>query len=907
MAFLRNLTRGLRGLFRKESVEHELDEELREFLDNSVAEKIRAGMSREQACRTAKMELGGMEAVKEKVRAATWESWIGALWSDVRFAFRLLRFNPIFAITAILSLALGIGANTAIFQLIDAVRLRTLPVHNPQEIARVKIEGRHGAAGTFSSRYPDLTYALWEQIRNQQEGFSNVFAWAPAQFNISPGGEVHNVQGLWVSGEFFSTLGVEPALGRLLSPEDDRAGCGSAGAVISDSFWHREYGGERAVLGQNLVVNRHPIPIIGVTPADFYGVEVGRYFDIALPVCAESLITGENSQLQSRIGWWLSVMGRLKPGWSVERAGAQLRAISPGIFEAAVPAEFNPEGAKHFLDYKLGAFPGDSGISDLRASYEKPLWLLLGLAGLVLLIAASNLGNLMLARASTREKEMAMRMALGAGRARLIRQLLAESLLLAGIGAVLGTVLARSLSQVLMASMSTENDPLFMNLGTDWRVLGFTAALAVLTCVLFGLAPALRATSIAPGLALKDSAGGPSKGPTRFALRRVLVVSQIALSLTLLVGALLFAQSMNNLAKVDAGFQRDGILLTDIDYTTLKLPNEGRRQFANELLKHVRGIAGVQAAAIAEIVPLSGNGIIHDIFMGDSGAPEGEAPVATFNRVSPDYFRAMRTAFLAGRDFDERDRAGSPNVAIVSESFVKQFVKEGNPIGTRFRVRRMNQTSAPFEIVGVVKDTKYGDLREEFQPLVYTAIAQYDRPDADAQLLIRSDLSLYGLISSVKSVASEANPNLDVSFVPFHKMIEDGLLRDRLMARLSGFFGMLAVLLAVIGLYGVISYMVASRRTEIGIRMALGAGQPNIVWLVLREASLLLAIGLSIGTALALAMGRTATAMLFGLKPTDAGTFVTALAVLSIVAVGAAFLPAFRAASINPMACLRNE
>jgi predicted permease len=600
-------------------------------------------------------------------------------------------------------------------------------------------------------------------------------------------------------------------------------------------------------------------------------------------------------------------MGRLKPGWSVERAGAQLRAISPGIFEAAVPAEFNPEGAKRFLDYKLGAFPGDSGISDLRASYEKPLWLLLGLAGLVLLIAASNLGNLMLARASTREKEMAMRMAVGAGRARLIRQLLAESLLLAGIGAVVGTVLARSLSQVLMASMSTENDPLFMNLGTDWRVLGFTAALAVLTCVLFGLAPALRATRVAPGLALKESAGGLSKGRTRFGLRRVLVVSQIALSLTLLVGALLFARSMNNLAKVDAGFQRDGILATDIDYTTLKLPNEGRRQFANELLKHVRGVAGVQAAAIAEIVPLSGNGIAHDIFMGDSGAPEGEAPVATFNRVSPDYFRAMRTAFLAGRDFDERDAAGSPNVAIVSESFVKQFVKEGNAIGTRFRVRRMNQTSAPFEIVGVVKDTKYGDLREEFQPLVYTAIAQYDHPDADAQILIRSDLSLYGLISSVKSVASEANPNLDVSFVPFHKMIEDGLLRDRLMARLSGFFGMLAVLLAVIGLYGVISYMVASRRTEIGIRMALGAGQPNIVWLVLREASLLLAIGLSIGTALALAMGRTATAMLFGLKPTDAGTFVTALAVLSIVAVAAALLPAFRAASINPMACLRNE
>ena len=429
MAFLRNVTRGFRSLFQKESVERELDEELREFVDANAAEKMRTGMSREQAYREAKMELGGMEAVKENVREATWESWIETLVSDLRFGFRLLRFNPIFAITAILSLALGIGANTAIFQLIDAVRLRTLPVRNPQEIVRIAIDGRHGASGSFSSRYPDLTYALWEQVRNKQEGFSSLFAWSPAQFNISPGGEVHNVQGLWVSGEFFSTLGIEPELGRLLTPEDDRAGCGSTGAVISNSFWHREYGGEQSVLGQNLVVNAQPIPIIGVTPADFYGVEVGRYFDVALPVCAEPLVNGENSQLQSRIGWWLAAMGRLKPGRSVGRAGAQLRAISPGIFEATLPAEFNPQNAKTFLQFKLGAFPADSGVSDLRASYEKPLWLLLGLAGLVLLIAAANLGNLMLARASAREKEMAMRMAVGAGRARLVRQLLAESLL----------------------------------------------------------------------------------------------------------------------------------------------------------------------------------------------------------------------------------------------------------------------------------------------------------------------------------------------------------------------------------------------------------------------------------------------------------------------------------------------
>jgi putative ABC transport system permease protein len=907
MAFFRNLSGGMRSLFRKERVEQELDEELREFADRNAGEKIRSGMNREQAFRQARMEMGGLEGVKENVREATWESWIATLWSDLRFGFRLLCFNPVFAITAILSLALGIGANTAIFQLLDAVRLRTLPVDKPQEIARVAIDHRNGASGDFTSRYSDLTYAMWEQIRTQQEGFSSMFAWGPTQFNIAPGGEVHNVQGLWVSGEFFTTLGVQPVAGRLISPQDDHSGCGTSGAVISYSFWQREYGGQRSVIGQKLSVNRHPFPILGVTPADFYGVEVGRYFDIALPTCAEPVISGENSQLQSRIGWWLSVMGRLKPGWSVGRAAAQLRAISPGVFEAALPASLNPERAKHFLNYKLGAFPADSGISDLRGSYEKPLWLLLGLAGLVLLIAAANLGNLMLSRASVREKEMAMRMAVGAGRARLIRQLLVESLLLAAIGALVGAVLARSLSQVLVVSMSTENDPLFMDLGTDWRVWGFTAALAVLTCVLFGLAPALRATSVEPGFALKESAGALGKGHSRFSLRRVLVVSQIALSLTLLIGALLFARSMNNLARVDAGFQRDGILVTDIDFTSLNLPNQRRLPFAEELLERVRGIAGVEAAAMAEIVPLSGNGINHDILTGNSGEPEGEAPVAAFNRVSPEYFRAMGTPFLAGRDFDQRDTATAPNVAIVSEAFLRKFVKEEHPLGARFRVHTLNKTSTPYEIVGVVKDTKYGDLREDFQPVVYTAMAQYDHPDSDAQMVIRSSTSLRELISAVKGAANQANSNLDVSFLPLHKMIEDGLLRDRLMARLSGFFGALAVLLAVVGLYGVISYLVASRRAEIGIRMALGAGKQNILWLVLREASLLLATGLTTGAALALAMARTVTSMLFGLQPTDATTFLMALALLSLVAVGAACLPALRAASVNPMSCLRNE
>jgi predicted permease len=906
MSLLRNLAGGLRGLFRKQQAEHEMDEELRAYLDAAVLEKMRRGMTRGDAVRAARIEMGGAESVKEQVRAVSWETVVETLWQDLRFAVRLLRFNPAFAAAAILSLALGIGANTAIFQLLDAVRLRTLPVKHPEQMVKIIIDHRNGASGSFTSRYPDLTYPQWEQIRAQQQAFSSVLAWGPNLFNISPGGEVHSVQGLWVSGEFFETLGVAPALGRLLTPADDRSNCNSAGAVISYSFWKHEYAGDNSVIGRALTINRHPFEIIGVTPPDFYGVEVGRYFDVALPLCAEPTVVGEESQLRHADGWWLAAMGRLKPGWTVDRAAAQLRSISPGIFETTVPSSFNTEQAKHYLGYKLGAFPGDSGSSELRKNFENPLWFLLGLAALVLLIASANLANLMLARASAREKEMGMRMAVGASRGRLIRQLLAESCLMAGIGAVLGAALAHSLSQVLIVSLSTQNDPLFVELGTDWRVLGFTAALAGLTCILFGLVPALRATSVAPGVILKGSGRGVTHGRSRFGLRRILVVSQIALSLMLLVGALLFARSLNNLASVDAGFRQDGILVTDIDFTTLDLSNERRLAFSNELLSRVRAVPGVDAAAVAEIVPLSGNGENHDLLFGSMDQP-GERPGTSFNRISPGFFQTLQTPFLAGRDFDTHDVAGSPYVAIVNEEFARKFAKGNNPVGMTFRIGRLKVITPPYEIIGLVKDTKYFELREQAQPIVYICAAQYDHPDTDAQILIRSNASLASLLSAVKSTANQVHPGLDIIFFPFRKMIQDGMLRDRLMAALSAFFGALAVVLAAIGLYGVISYLVERRRNEIGIRMALGAGQKRIIRLVLRETGLLLLIGLAAGAALALATARTASSMLFGLKPTDVLTYLLAVFILTLVAALASLLPAWRASRLDPMAALRNE
>jgi putative ABC transport system permease protein len=904
--FIKRLLAGFANLLFKQRAERELDDELRDFFEHSSGDKLRSGVNPGEARRQARLEMGGFESVKEAVRSASWESHIESLFGDLRYGLRLLRLNPVFACAAITSLALGIGANSAVFELVDAVRLRTLPVKNPQELVRVTIDHRHSASGTFSTRYADLTYAMWQEIRARQRGLSKIFAWAPNTLDVSRGGEARYIQGLYVSGEFFETLGVRAAAGRLIGASDDQMPCTSAGAVLSYAFWQREYGGDPKTVGGKISVKSHSLPIIGVSEAGFYGVEVGHSYDIALPLCADAIINSGNSyaegRLENRSAWWLSVMGRLKPGWTVQRVSNELQSVSREIFEASLPPTFNAQNAKQFVEYKLAALPAGRGLSDVREMYEDPLWILLALAGLVLLIAAANLASLLLARASAREREMAMRMAVGAGRSRLVRQLLLESLLLACIGAGLGAFLARGLSHALVAWLSTEDNPLFVDLRADWRILAFTGALAVFTCILFGLAPALRATRIAPAHALKQTKG--AAGKTHFGLRRVLVACQIALSLTLLIGGLLFLRSLDILSSLETGFRRTGILVADIDFSSLHLPPERRVSFVDELLRRVRTVPGVDAAAGAAVVPLSGDGIGHDILPADSDPP-GEAPVALFNRVSPDFFKVMGTELLAGRDFDEHDRGGSPNVAIVNETFVKTFAR-ANPLGMRFRVREQQVVKA-YEVVGVVRDTKYVDLRESFQPIVYTPSAQNPRPGEDAQILVHSNAPLATLTSAIKNITQDIGTQAEVAFSPFEKTISDGLLRDRLMARLSGMFGTLAVVLAVIGLYGVVSYMVVRRRVEISIRMVLGAEQSGVVGMFLREALLLLAIGLGTGTAVALVAGRAISAMLFGLKPHDPVTYVMAWGLLGLVTLLAAAVPAFRAARLDPMTYLRTE
>jgi putative ABC transport system permease protein len=833
--------------------------------------------------------------------------WLEGSWQDFRYGARLLRLNPGFFTVATLSLALGIGANTAIFQLLDAVRLRLLPVARPEQLAELEIaKDEHCCSGNFSDRRPNFTYPQWEQIRDHQQAFSGIFAWGDTRFNLAAGGEARYAEGLWVSGDYFRTLGVQPLAGRMITKADDRPGCGSPGAVISCPFWQREFAGDAQAIGKTISLDGHPVEIVGIAPAGFFGVEVGKSFDLAVPVCAEPWINGENSHTAKRNHWWLAVIGRLKPDWTVAGAAAQARTISPAVFESTVPPNYRPDAAKYYAQYKLTANPAGSGVSSLRRTYEEPLLLLLGIAGLALLIACANLANLMLARASTREREMAIRLAIGADRGRLIRQLLAESLLLAVVGAAAGAVLASFLSRYLVSFLTTKDSPLFVELGADWRVFGFMAGLAILTCVLFGLTPALRASRAVPASAMRASGRGLTADCGKFGLRRMLVISQVALSLVLLVGALLFVGSLRNLSTLDPGFRENGLLVTGVDISRINYPEARRAALYQELLTRLRAIPGVEGAAKVRVVLITG-GFWNDMIE-IPGQRTQERMVPWFNSVSAGYFRTMGTPLIAGRDFDDRDTPSAPEVAIVNQEFSRKFLGGANPIGKSVRVMvGPGEPQHIYQIVGLVKNSKYASLREDFKPTVFVADSQEKKPGLGQNFVVRSALPLGSLMASIKKTVLDENSEISLQFQVFTTQIRESLLRERLMATLSGFFGFLAVALATVGLYGVISYMVARRRNEIGIRIALGANRGNVLSLVMREAGVLLAAGLVIGIGLALAVGRAASSMLFGLQSSDPKTIGASVAGLAVVAIAASLLPAMRAARMEPMVALREE
>ena len=878
--------------------------ELEAHLAIEVDDNIARGMSPRDARDAARRKLGNTTLVREEIYQMNTVKLVESAWRDLKFGARLLRLNPAFAIVAILSLALGVGANTAIFQLLDAVRLRTLPVRDASELAEVRIaEPVGGRTGQFTGRRPSLTNPLWEQVRDRQQAFSDIFVWSSPTFYLTTGGEARSAQGLWVSGDFFKGLGVPALIGRTLTADDDRRGCAAPPAVLGYGFWQREYAGSPSVIGRSIMLDGHSYDIVGVTPASFFGVEVGRSFDVAVPLCAEPFTRGARTYLDKRDVWFLGAMGRLKPGITIDQAKSQLASISPGIFRATLPT-YRPEDEQHYLQFKLGAYPAGTGISQLRRQYESPLWLLLATTGLVLLIACANLANLMLARATARERELAVRLAIGASRGRIVRQLLAESLLIAAIGSVAGALLAQWLCRFMVGFLTTENNRIFVELSLDWRIFAFTAALGVLTCLIFGLVPAVRATGMAPGLAMKAGSRGSTDTRERFGMRRALVVAQVALSLVLVVGALLFVRSLRNLMTLDAGFRQDGILVATMDLRRAGVAEAQRSALYQQITDRLASLPGVESAAQAFIVPVSGSGWNETIIVDGVKYKQN----VNFNRVSSGYFRTMGTPLLAGRDFDGRERPGAEQSAIVTELFARTFLRGQDPIGRTFQLDEPpDQPHFINRIIGVVKDTKYTDLREEFTPLVFLAAAQEEKPVPLLQVVMRSSAPLASITPQVTSVVGQANSNIIVQFQTLPALVKESLLRERLMATLSGFFGGLAALIATIGLYGVMSYTVARRRNEIGIRMALGAARTDVVRMVMREAGLLLAAGVLLGTALAIAAARTAATLLFGLHPGDPATLAMAVGGLGLVAMLASYVPALRASRLQPTEALREE
>jgi putative ABC transport system permease protein len=896
---------------REEAVVEELAEDLAERYEDLVRE----GVQEAEALRRLRGELrepGFLAGLRPRLgarRAAVTpgvekqERLFTGVQRDVRFGVRLLRANPAFALVAILSLALGIGANTAIFELLDAVLLRTLAVTAPEQLAEVQLV-HPGRIGNSVARQQIFSSAQWGEIEKQQQGFSEIAAWSTERFNLGSGGEARYAKGLWVSGDFFHALQVNPELGRLFAKGDDYKGCGVQGVVLSDGFWRGEFGGRADVLGRTLLLDGLPFRIIGVTPASFSGLEVGFTFDVALPLCSEPALQGDAPWTNDTTTWWLAAIGRLKPGWTVERATAQLNAVAPGIFAATLPASYDATARESYLKFSFRVLPAATGVSELKANFAAPLFVLLAISGLVLLIACANLANLMLARASAREPEMALRVTLGASRRRLLRQMLVESLLLAVIGAASGTALAQVLGRGLVSFIGND-DPLFLPLSLNWRVLVFTMGLAVFTCLLFGVAPALQAARCDPGAAMKGGRRGVTSGRQGLMLRRGLIISQVALSLVLLVAALLFVRTFRNLVLVNAGLQQNGVLVADFDFSALKIPVAARKQYKRDLLANVRTIPGMEFAAEAVIVPLSGSGWNRFINIPELGISR---KLVDFNAVSDRFFQTLQIPLLAGRDFQQSDTGGSSPVAIVNEKFVHEVLHGAYPIGRAFKLRQPGgRPDKVYQIVGLVGDTKYRDVREEFQPIIFLAESQDAEPDPDSTLLIRSGANVSSLIASVKEMAHRTNPQTVLSFSVLRTSVLGGLSRERLMATLSGFYGALAAVLAMVGLYGIVSYMVIRRRNEIGIRMAMGADKTSILRMILQEVMGLLGTGLAIGIVLVLGAGRVAQTMLYGLKANDAVSLGLAVGALAVAAVCASVIPAARATGVQPVEVLREQ
>ncbi len=818
---------------------------------------------------------------------------LDAILQDVRYALRALRSSPGFAAVAILSLALGIGANTAIFSLIDSVILKTLPVAHPEQLLQVTM----GESSSF-------TNPIWEQLRDRQDVFSGVFAYGSGRFNLAAGGEARYAQGSYASGQFFDTLGLHAPIGRTFTTVDDTRGC-PAIAVLSYGFWQREYGGRADIVGKSISLDGHPFEMVGVLGPGFTGIDVGIEKDLYLPLCTEKVVRGEFSSLDQRSSWWLRVIARPKPGVSAGQAQARLKVLAPGVFEATVPTGWKAEQQQDYRRRSFATLPAANGLSNIRKQYQQALMVLMAIVGVVLLIACANVANLLLARSTARQKEIAIRLALGSGRGRLMRQLLTESIVLSFAGAALGILFAQWGARLLARLLSIGGTSVFLDLSVDARVLAFTAGVSILTALIFGLAPAWRGTAVNPQAAMKANARGIIEG-SKFGIGKALVVAQVALSLVLVVGAGLMLSTFFRLETLDAGFDREHVLLVNVDLRNGNYPQARRGAAMREILEHLRAVPGVRSASASNMTPVSGNFWNENLEIEGYTSKGSEDTLVYFNEVSDRSFETWRTDLIAGRDFNTNDTPESPKVAIVNQTMAKKYFGGQNPIGKRYRAEEGAKMGPWTEIVGMVKDAKYGSLREDILPTAFMAASQ-DATPMWYTFEMRAAGPPTAVISATKSTIAQVNRDVSLQFKTLALQVDESLARERLLATLSGFFGALALALAMIGLYGMMSYNVARRRNEIGIRMALGAQQSRVLRMVLREVAMLIGIGLAIGLSAAMGATRFIASFLYGTKANDPWTLALAAGVLSLVAALAAFLPARSASRLDPMNALRDE